>query len=112
MPAEIAVRYSARPRARTHRGSTSCDATLSVERQNSQPTPATTQNATAGARYGATASSTRASATSPLPTANTQSALRCSRTRGTRPAVATAPRPMPAYRMPKPPEPQSRSALA
>ena len=83
-----------------------------MERQNSQPTPAITQNATAGIRYGSTASRRRPRATNALPTANTLSALRRSRTRGTTAAVATAPRPMPAYRMPSPPDPHPRSWLA
>ena len=85
---------------------------MSVERQNSQPTPATKVTRTASTGPCTSASATSAAATSTLPTANTRSALRCSRTRGITAAVATAPAPMAPNRRPRPPEPQPSTWLA
>ena len=66
---------------------------------------------TASPRTSTSASATSAAATIALPTANTRSALRRSRTPGTTAAVTTAPPPIAANRMPRPPEPQPSTSV-
>ena len=90
------ISRSGRARARGRapsRAATSWEATLSVERQNSQPTPATKVTSRRAPGPGTSGERERGHRDQALPAANTRSALRCSRTRGITAAVATAPRP-------------------